>query len=207
MNLLLHPDPFICEKFISLLGVAAGLATVDDDGGFTLLANNELAREFYLMQPLDRPRKLNVENVAPLLDGNRDPAEVRAYVDRMRGNYQAVATSGETLTTETDVQLPSGVIRWGRNTLTPVNDAEGRVARILVTFVDVTELRDAEAELEDSLTAVISRVVTVCEGCNKVADGNDWLTMPEYMERHSEVQFSHGICQRCLGRYFGDRKP
>jgi len=202
MNLLLHPDPAICEQFLALLGVAAGLASVDDEGGFTLITNNEIARNFYRVEPLPRPVKLTVENIAPLLHGVRDPGQVEAYVGRMQTNYRACAEQGRTLSTETDMQSPDGVERWSRNTLTPIFEGE-RVARILVTFVEVTEIREARTELERSLTSLIASMIDVCQGCGKVADNGSWVTMAHYMRRHSDRSFSDGICPACTREHFG----
>ncbi|MDZ7827639.1 MAG: hypothetical protein U5R48_18375 [Gammaproteobacteria bacterium] len=100
---------------------------------------------------------------------------------------------------------PDGSIRWARNTLTPLDDGD-RVVRILVTFVDVTELRSWKEELESSLTELIARDVAVCQGCQRVEENGEWWTMGEYMQRHTRLAFSHGICAPCLDRYFGEHQ-
>jgi hypothetical protein len=203
LNLLLHPDPVTSEKFLSLLGVAASLTTVDHDEGYTLFANNQLTRDFYGAAPLGVGVKLDVESIKPLLNGERDPAAIEAYVEQMKRNYGTVVESRKTISTETAVMISDGFTRWSRNTLTPIYDGAQRVARILITFVDVSELYEDRKEIEDSLSSLISQVVKVCAACDKVAEGNDWLTMADYMQRHSEQEFSHGICKNCRDQYFG----
>lgn len=203
MNLLLHPDPVKCEEFLSLLGVAASLTRVDNDGGFTLFANNRLTREFYGAGSLGNGVKLSIEGVKPLLEGERDQIALKAYVDQMTANYRAVAESHKTVSTETSVLMPDGTTRWSQNTLTPVFDEANKVARILVTFIDVSELYKAREEIEESLSTLISQVITVCAGCDKIAEGSEWLTMADYMTKHSEQVFTHGICDKCRSRYFG----
>ncbi|MDZ7685503.1 MAG: hypothetical protein U5O39_11280 [Gammaproteobacteria bacterium] len=202
MNLLLHPDPAVCERFLSLLGVAASIATVDEDGGFRLFASNELTRDFYQMERFEDPVRVSAEDLTSLLRGEWDPAPVQAYVDRMLMNYRTCVEQRKTLNTETELQLPDGVEVWSRNTLTPIFDGD-RVARILVTFVEVTEMRRAREKLEQSLASLIASMISVCDGCGKVADGDEWITMAEYMQRHSDRSFTHGICTRCAETYFG----
>ena len=204
MNLLLHPDPAQSEAFLSLLGVAAALTRVDDDGGFTLFANNQLTRKFYGAQRLGDGVKLDVESIKMLLDGERDFAALEAYVEQMKSNYRTVVESSSAIGTETAVLLPDGSTRWSRNTLTPVYNDAYKVARILVTFVDVSELYKARKVTEDSLSSLISQEVTACARCDRIAEGAEWLTMADYMARHSEQVFTHGICKRCESRYFGD---
>lgn len=199
MNLLLHSDPRVCQQFLELLGVAASVACVDDDGGFTLFANNELTRRFYQIGPFPQPVKLTPENLAPLLHGVRDPALVEAYVNRMKANYQACVDNRRPVSTETDMVGPDGV-RWGRNTLSPVFSGE-TVARLFVTFIDITEIREAKDELERSLTSLIAGMVTVCGGCGRIEDDDSWVTMGEYMRRHTDRQFSHGICGECADEF------
>lgn len=203
MNLLLHPDPAKCEEFLSLLGVAASLTKVDADGGFTLFANNHLTREFYGAGHLGKGVKLSLEGVKPLLEGERNQSVLKAYVDQMTTNYRAVVESKKTISTETSVLMPGGITRWSRNTLTPIFDETNSVARLLVTFIDVSELYKAREEIEESLSTLISQAVTVCAGCDKIAEGKDWLTMADYMTKHSEQVFTHGICDKCQAQYFG----
>ncbi len=186
-----------------MLGVAASLATVDGDGGFTLFANNRLIREFYGAKPLGQGVKLNVESVKSLLDGERDPGELEAYVEQMVGNYRAVVESGGAISTETYVLLPDGHKRWSRNTLTPVYDESRQMRRILVTSIDVSELHASRTEIESSLKTLLSQVITICTGCDKIADNNEWLSMTDYIGRHSELKFTHGICDKCRAYYFG----
>lgn len=202
MNLLLHSDPAVCEEFLSLLGVPASIATVDEDGGFALFASNELARNFYQLNRFEDPVRVSVEDLTPLLQGEWDPASVQAYIDRMRANYQMCVEQRTTLNTETELQRPGGVEVWSRNMLTPIFEGD-RVVRILVTFVEVTEMRRAREELERSLKSLIASMIGVCDGCGKVADGNEWVTMAEYMQRHSDRHFTHGICTICAETYFG----
>lgn len=194
MNLLLHKDPKVCEQFLDLLGIPAAINLIDAEG-LTLFANNALTRKFFEIDPFPEPVRVSRESVAPFLQGVRDPAAVDAFIDRQRQNHQACIEAGRPISTETEMEGPSGV-RWARNKLTPLF-SDGQVTRVLVTFVDVTELRDMKDELERSLSSLIAGMVPVCHECERIQDGSNWLTMTDYMHRHTDRQFSHGICEDC----------
>ncbi|MBI3579958.1 MAG: hypothetical protein HY276_05205 [Ignavibacteriales bacterium] len=82
----------------------------------------------------------------------------------------------------------------------------------------ITKLRRSEAErialqkkLEDSLTRMLSGFIPICANCKNIREENNtWIQIEGYIERHSEVQFSHGICPKCAKllypEYTGDKK-
>jgi hypothetical protein len=198
MNLLLHPDPVICQELLGALGTAASLSAVDDDGGFSLIAMNDLCRAYFDMKPLSGITRLNIDNVRELM-GSSIP-QTEAYLDRLLGNYRHVVNSGTQLSTETDLVTPLGETRWSRNALTPILD-NGKVARLMVTFVDVTEIRQIQRQREDSLRSLVSGLIRYCDGCQQVEDGSGtWLKIGDYMRRQTEREFTHGICESCLVR-------
>lgn len=58
----------------------------------------------------------------------------------------------------------------------------------------VLELRAALAEVK-SLQAILP----ICSYCKKIRDDSDyWLTVENYISRHTSSQFSHGICPSCM---------
>ncbi|MEX2191444.1 MAG: hypothetical protein WEB33_12155, partial [Bacteroidota bacterium] len=43
----------------------------------------------------------------------------------------------------------------------------------------------------------------ICAGCKKIRDdGGYWNRIESYIETHTSVQFSHGLCPDCMGDYF-----
>lgn len=61
-------------------------------------------------------------------------------------------------------------------------------------------LRDRVAELEEALAHVrtLQGILPICSYCKKVRDDQDyWMQVESYLARHSEMQFSHGICPDC----------
>jgi hypothetical protein len=46
-------------------------------------------------------------------------------------------------------------------------------------------------------------LLSICSYCKKVRDSNDtWTPLELFVTRHSEADFSHGICPTCLPKYF-----
>ena len=55
------------------------------------------------------------------------------------------------------------------------------------------ELKKAERELK-----VLSGLLPICAHCKRIRDEeNDWLPIEEYIDDHSEAEFSHGLCPDC----------
>lgn len=91
-------------------------------------------------------------------------------------------------------------------------DDEGR--RYLIGSIqDITDLleiqRSLEAErarLEEALHEIhtLRGILPICSYCRKVRDDDSgsWRGMEEYVARHSEVSFSHGICEACAQEHF-----
>ncbi len=198
MNLLLHPNSEFCNLLLSTLGTPASLASVDDDG-FSLVAVNELCRAYFGMQPLEGITRISLKNMQRLT-GSTLP-ETEAYVERLLGNYRRVVSRGTQLSTETDYLALDGETRWSRNMLTPVFAGED-IVRLMVTFVDVTELKRTQEAVERSLTSLVSGLVEYCGSCQQVHDGSgDWVSITQYMSVPGDREFSHGICETCLEQF------
>lgn len=61
------------------------------------------------------------------------------------------------------------------------------------------------AELQESLANVkqLSGLLPICAHCKKIRDDQGyWEQLESYLNRHSEVQFSHGICQDCMKKHY-----
>lgn len=58
-------------------------------------------------------------------------------------------------------------------------------------------LRDAEA---------LPPLVSMCMHCKNVRDEQDhvWRQLPDYLERHTHTRVSHGLCEACARRYYGE---
>jgi len=86
---------------------------------------------------------------------------------------------------------------------------------IFVTVArDITERLLAEKEkekliasLNQALTEVkkLSGLLPICCHCKKIRDDKGyWNQIEEYIHKHSEARFSHGICQECAKKLYPD---
>jgi PAS domain S-box-containing protein len=77
-----------------------------------------------------------------------------------------------------------------------------------IFFRDVTARRLAQEERENlvhELTQALSNVKTlsamlpICSACKKIRDDKGyWSQIEEYVRKHTDTQFSHGICPDCV---------
>lgn len=46
-------------------------------------------------------------------------------------------------------------------------------------------------------------IIPICAHCKQVRESEgDWIRIEEYIQRHSEVRFSHGLCQSCAHQHY-----
>jgi sigma-B regulation protein RsbU (phosphoserine phosphatase) len=98
----------------------------------------------------------------------------------------------------------------------PVNPAElvARVSSALALKAERTTRKAREQELllrtqelERALrdVKVLRRLIPICANCKRVrTDAGDWQQLEEYIQGHSEIEFSHGICQVCMREVYPD---
>jgi len=50
---------------------------------------------------------------------------------------------------------------------------------------------------------ILQGLLPICSYCKKIRDDkNYWLEVEAYITRHSEAQFSHGLCPDCFDKYY-----
>lgn len=77
---------------------------------------------------------------------------------------------------------------------------------------DVTERRNAElekatliAELQAALSKVktLSGLLPICASCKMIRDDHGyWSQIEMYIAKHSDAEFTHGICPECINRLY-----
>ena len=68
-------------------------------------------------------------------------------------------------------------------------------------------LREKVAELEAALAHVkqLQGIIPICAWCKKIRDDSDyWGSVEEYISKHSEAEFSHGICPECMAKLYSE---
>ena len=97
-------------------------------------------------------------------------------------------------------------------TARPFHDAKKRLTGVVESFQEITELKKLEREktelilqLRESLNRVkvLSGLLPICAGCKKIRDDRGyWSQLETYISRHSDAQFSHGLCPDCAKRLY-----
>ena len=73
------------------------------------------------------------------------------------------------------------------------------------TLQQKRELERVNKELQDALDTVkaLEGILPICANCKKIRDnGDEWQVLEAYIEKHSEAQFSHGICPDCMEQLY-----
>ncbi|MCG8376062.1 MAG: hypothetical protein MI702_06235 [Chlorobiales bacterium] len=72
-------------------------------------------------------------------------------------------------------------------------------------------LEAENASLIDNLQIALKEIKTlkgilpICSHCKKIRDDKGyWNQIESYIKKHSEAEFSHGICQECAKRFYPD---
>jgi PAS domain S-box-containing protein len=121
-----------------------------------------------------------------------------------RGRLEAVVADGlrthQAMDYEWRLIRPDGSQRtvFGRNIV--ITDRTGTPTRMAGTSLDITERKQAEAELRAALQEVktLRGYLRVCANCRRVrTEDGEWEQLESYVRRHSEAEFSHGICPDC----------
>ncbi len=70
------------------------------------------------------------------------------------------------------------------------------------------ELSNANEKLQRALDEVktLSGIIPICMHCKGIRDDKGcWNQLEKYISEHSEAQFSHGICDKCLKEHYPEK--
>lgn len=92
---------------------------------------------------------------------------------------------------------------------------DGKQAGVLGIYTDISDRKRAEEEreriiqeLKDALQRVktLSGLIPICAGCKKIRDDQGyWSDVELYISKHSEVEFSHGLCNNCMEKLYPEQ--
>ena len=104
--------------------------------------------------------------------------------------------------------------RFFDNNIYPVFDNDGKIRALAIFAKDITETKMAEETLleeRDKLQAALAKIkklsgmLPICSSCKKIRDDKGyWNQIESYIRKHSEAQFSHGICPPCAEELYRD---
>ncbi len=72
-------------------------------------------------------------------------------------------------------------------------------AELLVRVRTHIELKKARKEIQ-----TLRGIIPICAKCKKIrTDDGIWTQIEEYLSRHTDALFSHGLCQECTKEIYG----
>ena len=94
--------------------------------------------------------------------------------------------------------VPSGGHVWVRDTAVPILNDLREVHQIMVTSVDITDLKETQQHLDDALTKTLSGFLKICANCKSIRHDNEWQDIETYASEQMDYQgFNHGKCSKC----------
>ncbi|MBK8792618.1 MAG: transporter substrate-binding domain-containing protein [Holophaga sp.] len=125
-----------------------------------------------------------------------------ALQDRYLGSLEAADLSLKMALRRALPSLFTGILALGLAVALGWSLALRRAVKLKTAALKVTigELEGALAEVKQ-----LSGLIPMCAGCKKIRDdGGYWEAVEAYLGRHSEAQFTHGLCPDCVQVYFPD---
>ena len=69
-------------------------------------------------------------------------------------------------------------------------------------------LEEQNAQLQEALDNIktLKGLLPICASCKKIRDDHGyWNQLEEYIEKHSEALFSHGLCPECMEKLYAEQ--
>ncbi len=96
----------------------------------------------------------------------------------------------------------------------PVRDRQGELVAGVVIMRDITERARADedkqrliGELQQALREIktLRGLIPICASCKSVRDESGyWQKLEAFLTQHADVEFSHGICNDCGEKLYGE---
>ena len=190
---------------IEHIGTPFSIIEVRSVTEFVYIAGNEAASMFFGFHPSDYLGR-NMEDFSDM-----DERQIFQRRKTLESYRNCIATQ-KTVTYETRYKRADGEYEWGKHTCVPDVDSAGKVTRIYITTINVTELvqtqrrlKDSQKSLEDALTNTLSGFVKICVECKSIEQEGQWQAIEQYAAEHMGYkQFSHGLCALCEDKLYGE---
>ncbi len=89
---------------------------------------------------------------------------------------------------------------------TAVKEAEIYQLKNVELKQKMKEMSRLNSELQKAFDEIktLKGIIPICSGCKKIRDDSGyWNRIESYIQKHSEAEFSHGMCPECLDEYYG----
>lgn len=169
---------------------------------------DDRSSEFLYMSPtsndiLGHPPEYFTEDTNRFWDMVNPDDVTRLYSDDVLANLE-----NELFVSEIRILLPSGETRWIQMSSKPTSKKIKNSVVWSGYIVDITKricAEDEKNELVKSLRNALNEIKTlkgiipICSYCHHIRDGEGtWDRLEAYLSKHSDAEFSHGICPKCF---------
>lgn len=179
-------------------------ARIIKNAGYSVMKASSASECQALIQE-KHPDLIFLDVVLPDMDGSELCQKIKSN-PALKGIFVILISGMKTSSSEQadglDVGADGYIVRPISN-----NELKARVnamVRILLAERDrdrlIVELREALSEVKK-----LSGLLPICSHCKKIRDDKGyWNQIESYIQKHSEVEFSHSICQECAKKYYPD---
>ncbi|MCI5208635.1 MAG: PAS domain-containing protein [Candidatus Electrothrix sp. ATG2] len=92
---------------------------------------------------------------------------------------------------------------------TPFFDDQDNPDFVIEEFNDITELvqsREVTKQLKEAVKT-LHDLLPICSSCKDIRDSKGhWEQVESYITSHSEVRFTHSLCEKCMESLYGDEE-
>ena len=82
--------------------------------------------------------------------------------------------------------------------ISPMLDVSHKFDGIVLILEDISKLAATEYEVQQ-----LRGIIPICMHCKQIRDDKGyWNQLEEFISKHSDAQFSHGLCEACLEKYY-----
>jgi PAS domain S-box-containing protein len=134
------------------------------------------------------------------------PEDLQHCVDHYLEHFNRHAT----FEMEYRLRRQDGAWRWIFDRGVPIFDKNGTFRGYVGSCIDVTERVEAQAALakaQERQIHTLRGLLPICMMCKKIKnDRGYWEGLEQYIQEHSDTDFSHGLCPECYPAYLDGLK-
>lgn len=195
----------------------AEIALAESENRFRSIYNNA-TMGFYRMKPdrtiiMANPKFLILIGVESLDTVVGKRLDELLEISEERENFHLLLEMNSKLEGyESEWYRANGVLFFGRETAWTIFDDNGKPKFIDAILEDVTMKKQIDEEREQlilllqsakSEIKVLSGLLPICSSCKRIRDDHgSWSQVEQYIDEHSEAEFSHGICPDCAAKLY-----